>query len=325
MFTAELFGQSAAGSLSGVVTDLNGTALAGAGVQAKNKVTGAAVRTISKPGGRYALLKVPAGTYEVSANMPCCAFQPFVKSDVVVSSGETKLDIRLRDGGSLNTYGDDPGALAALVRKRSVVKAGPPPRSRDGKPDFSGVWLANRDLYPEKPDALPWAAALARERIESNMKDHPHTQCLPGSPPVDGQSTPFMAKFVQTASLIVILTEGVPGYRQVFLDGRKHPANPDPSWVGHSIGKWEGDTLVIDSIGFNDRGWMDIYPRTEKLHIVERYRRVDIGHMEVQVTVEDPGIFSGPWHINMNWDLAPQEELIEYVCENNKAQNMVGK
>jgi hypothetical protein len=212
-----------------------------------------------------------------------------------------------------------------MIRKRSVIKAGPPPRSRDGKPDLSGVWLANRDLYPERPDALPWAAAQAREHLETNMKDHPHTQCLPGSPPVDGQSPPFMAKFVQTSSLIVILTEGVPGYRQVFLDGRTHPPNPDPSWVGHSIGKWEGDTLVIDTIGFNDRGWMEIYPRTEKLHIVERYRRVDSGHMEVHVTVEDPGVFSSPWHMNMDWDLAPQEELIEYVCENNKAQNMVGK
>jgi len=91
------------------------------------------------------------------------------------------------------------------------------------------------------------------------------------------------------------------------------------------VGKWDGDTLVIDTTGFNDRGWMEIYPRTEMLHIVERYRRVDFGHLEVQVTIEDPGVFAKPWHMNMTWDLAPQEELIEYVCENNKAENMVGK
>jgi hypothetical protein len=125
--------------------------------------------------------------------------------------------------------------------------------------------------------------------------------------------------------LVVILSEGTPGFRQIFLDGRKHPADPDPSWVGHSIGKWEGDTLIIDTIGFNDRGWMDIYPRTEKLHIVERYRRPDFGHLEIQATIEDSGVFAKPWQINLKWDLAPQEELIEYVCENNRAQNMVGK
>jgi hypothetical protein len=326
-FAREIYSQSANGSVTGIISSgANGAVLSGAGVQVKNVATSAFVRTISKSDGAYTLTNLPPGTYEISVNMPCCAFQPFVKSDVVVSAGAAlKLNITLKEGGSLNTLGDDPGTLAAMVRKRSVVNQAAAPRTRDGKPDLSGVWLTNRDLYPERPDALPWAAALAKERLESNLKDHPHTQCLPGSPPVDGQTTPFMAKFVHTPSLLVILTEGVPGHRQIFLDGRKHPADPDPSWVGHSIGKWEGDTLVIDTIGFNDRGWMEVYPRTEKLHIVERYRRVDFGHLAVQVIVEDPGVFAKPWHMNMGWDLAPQEELMEYVCENNKAQNMVGK
>jgi hypothetical protein len=292
----------------------------------KNQATGAIVRTVSKQDGRYTLPNLPAATYEISANMPCCAFRPFAKSDVVVRAGPaTEFNIQIAEGLSLNTYGDDPGALAAILRKRSNVPRLPAPRSRDGKPDFSGVWLVNRDLYPEKPEALPWAAALVKERAENNMKDHPHTRCLPGSPPVDGQATPFITKFVHTPSLLVMLTEGPPGYRQVFLDGRKHPADFDPSWVGHSIGKWEGDTLVVDTIGFNDRGWMDVYPRSEKLHIVERYRRVDFGHIELQVTIDDPGVFAKPWRMNMNWDLAPKEELIEYVCENNRAENMVGK
>jgi len=258
--------------------------------------------------------------------MPCCAFQPFLKGDAIVTAGHAlELNILVREGGSLSTYGDDPATLAAMIRNRSVVPRRPAPRSSNGKPDLSGVWLTNRDLYPERPDALPWAAALARERIENNLKDHPHTRCLPGSPPIDGQAPPFMAKFVHGPSLLVILTEGNPGFRQVFLDGRKHPADADPTWFGHSIGRWEGEMLVIDTIGFNDRGWMEVYPRTEKLHIVERYRRVDFGHMEVQVTIEDPGVFAKPWQMNMAWNLAPQEEIIEYVCENNKAENMVGK
>src|SRR5262245_4859265 len=261
-------------------------------LQARNKVTGAAARTMSKTDGRYALTNLPDGTYEISIIMPCCAFQPFVQGDVVVKGKELQINIRLAEGASLNTHGDDPATLAAIIRKRAVVPSRRAPHGNDGKPDLSGIWITNRDLYPERPDALPWAAALAKERIENNLKDHPHTRCLPGSPPVDGQAPPWIAKFVHTSSLLVILTEGAPGFRQVFLDGRKHPPDPDPSWVGHSTGKWEGDTLVIDTIGFNDRGWMDIYPRTEKLHIVERYRRADFGHLDVQVTIEDPGVFA---------------------------------
>ena len=323
---AKTHSQSVNGSITGVVSGPNGV-VPDAPVQAKNRVTGVVERAMTNPDGRYTLTNVAAGIYDISLRMPCCAFQPFVKRDVAVKVGEAlQLDIRLGEGSSLNTFGDDPGTLAATIRKRSAVSRQPVPRAHDGKPDFSGVWLTNRDLYPEEPEALAWAAALSRERLENNLKDHPHTRCLPGSPPVDGQAPPFMAKFVYTPTLLVILTEGIPGYRQVFLDGRKHPAEADPTWLGHSIATWEGDTLVIDTVGFNDRGWVgEAYPRTEKLHVVERYTRVDFSRLQVQVTVEDPGVFAKPWHINMNWDLAPKEELIEYVCENNRAQNMVGK
>jgi hypothetical protein len=135
--------------------------------------------------------------------------------DVEVKAGGTlELDIRLAEGGSLTTYGDDPGILAAMIKKRSVVPRKPAPRLFDGKPDFSGVWLATPDLYPEDPELLPPAAAIAKERIENNLKDHPHSRCLPGGPPVDGQSTPFIVKLVQTPSLMVMLPEG-PVYRQI--------------------------------------------------------------------------------------------------------------
>src|SRR5439155_15718208 len=201
VFGGKTYGQAVSGSMTGVITGPNGAAVPDAPFQARNKSTGATARTMSKSDGRYTLTSLTAGTYEISIDMPCCAFRPFVKGDVMVSAGEAlELNIRLGEGGSLNTYGDDPGTLAAMVRKRSVVPRRPVPRTRDGKPDFSGVWLANRDLYPERPEALPWAAALAKERIENNLKDHPHTRCLPGSPPVDGQATPFMAKLVHTPS-----------------------------------------------------------------------------------------------------------------------------
>jgi hypothetical protein len=113
--------------------------------------------------------------------------------------------------------------------------------------------------------------------------------------------------------------EDVIGYRQVFLDGRAHPKDADPSWMGHSSGHWDGDTLAIDTIGFNDRSWLVLYPHTEKLHITESYRRPDLGHLQVQITIEDPETFTRPWRIKNEWVLAPNEDVQEYVCnENNR-------
>src|SRR5437867_10727350 len=126
-------------------------------------------------------------------------------------------------------------------------------------------------------------------------------------------------KIVQTPSLIVELFEFVGGFRQIFLDGRKHPADPDPTWLGHSIGRWEGDTLVIDTIGVNDRSWLPAFlPHTEMLHMIERYRRPDLAHLNIDVAIEDPGTFTKPWQLHMVWTLAPREEIEEAVCENNK-------
>ena len=127
---------------------------------------------------------------------------------------------------------------------------------------------------------------------------------------------PFLGKFVHTSSLLVVLFEDVPGFRQIFLDGRSHPTQLLPTWVGHSVGRWEGDTLVVDTVGFNDRGWTwRAYPRTERLRMTERYRRPDFRHLDVHVTIDDPGVFTRPWSQTMTWDLLPNEELMEYVCE----------
>lgn len=133
---------------------------------------------------------------------------------------------------------------------------------------------------------------------------------------------------MQTQTLLVIIAEGeLP--RQVFLDGRGHPKDWNPAWMGHSIGHWDGDTLVVDTTGFNDKAWFGGggIPHTEKMHITERYHRVDLGHLEIEFTIEDPDTFVKPWVIKRAAELAPNDEILEYVCTENERdlQHMVGK
>jgi hypothetical protein len=330
-FAGALSAQTQRSSLAGTVSVGNGVAVADAPIQAKNKLTGALSRTASNSDGRYTISGLPAGTYEVTIVMPCCAYGRFSR-DVTLEPGQNaQFDIRLTETLNGATLGDDPGRTVALMRKRAKVPARPAPRVPGGKPDLSGVWLSTGDPYPEEPELLPWAAAVRKERAENFAKDSPHNRCLPGPPPLPGASTPFIAKLVQTRSLVVMLFEDVPGFRQIFLDGRSHPLELEPSWMGHSVGRWEADTLVVDTVGFNDRSWIGLngtssgLPHTEMLHMTERYRRPDFGHLEIQVAFEDPGTFAKPYRGTIKLALAPQEELIEFVCENNKPEHLVGK
>jgi len=134
-------------------------------------------------------------------------------------------------------------------------------------------------------------------------------------------------KFIQTPQILLTIFENVPNYRQVYLDGRAHPKEPNPSWQGHSTGTWKGDTLVIDTIGFNDKSWIEIYPHTEMLHVIERYRRPNRATLEVEATIEDAGAYTKAWKRSSTWYFSPQDEVLEYVCaENNKdAPHMIGK
>ncbi|MGA2213848.1 MAG: carboxypeptidase-like regulatory domain-containing protein [Bryobacteraceae bacterium] len=322
--------QDSRASVSGVISDPNGAAVAEAPIQLTNRATGAVARTSSKSDGRYAVTGLAAGTYEFSIVMPCCAYRRFTRDILVEADKNAQLNIQLVETVNGTTLGDDPGRLAQTMRKRAKIPPQPVPRMAGGRPDLSGVWVATDDPYPESPEVLPWAATLIRERQVNNGKDAPHNHCLPGPPPAPGSTAPFIAKFVQTPSLLVVLFEDAPGFRQVFLDGRGHPSNWDPTWMGHSIAQWKRDELVVDTIGFNDRSWLGglgggNVPHTEMLHMTERYRRLDFGHLEALVTFEDPGTFLKPFHMHVKFDLAPQEELMEYVCENNRPEHLVGK
>jgi len=319
------FAQGGTGVIRGTIYGPQGEVVPYMPIQATDSESGMFVRTESATDGKYELSNLAAGSHTITITTPCCAYLSYKSDAVDVAVGEVKdFEIHLEEGGSFNTVGDDPGNIAATIRSQAVIPEEPPPRMASGKPDLSGVWLVGADPFPQDVDAQDWAQELFDERAANEAIDHPHLKCLPGNPPIGGGSAPFMAKFVQTSDLLVILFEDVPGFRQVFMDGREHPEEPNPAWMGHSIGRWEGDTLVVDTVGFNDRGWVALYPRTEELRMVERYTRSKYGRMDLEITYDDPAVYNAPWNENLPLHLAPQEELIEYVCENNKWSDASG-
>jgi len=214
--------------------------------------------------------------------------------------------------------------------KRTPVPTGPVPRLPNGHVDLDGVWVGggpindlekDGGLKPGEIDSLllPWAKELMSKR---DVTMEPHNQCLPMGVP---RVTPFPYRFIQNytdkaPTHLFILHEGnIHTYRQIFMDGRKHPAELDPTWLGHSIGSWDGDTLVIDTVGYNDKFWFDRrgHPHTEQLHTIERWTRKDLGHMENVVTIEDPGAYTKPFTVKFMATYTPGDELLEYICQEN--------
>lgn len=322
------------GSLKGAISLPDGTAAPNAPIQVQNKMSGAIARTRSDANGRYVFSNLAVGTWAFTLQMPCCAYASVKREVVIAPDKGSQLDVALVETINGSTLGDDPGRNADAMRKRQRVPSKPTPHTPGGTPDFSGVWLLTDDPYPEEPQLLP--AAEARQKLlAADPRNAPHNRCLPGPPPLPGASSPFIAKFVQNPSVLVALFEDYPGFRQIFLDGRKHPDPFNPSWMGHSIGQWQKsesgtskDVLVVDTVGFNDMTLLGgigggPFPHTEALHMTERYHRSDYGHMELSVTFEDPQAFAKPYHENLTMTLAPQEELLEFVCENNKPEHLV--
>jgi hypothetical protein len=200
----------------------------------------------------------------------------------------------------------------------------PAPRTAEGKPDLSGVWGfdggASLFYIPGdlKPDEIqPWAREAARQQAENLFRDD-EPGCFPEGP----RFNHFLAlpnKIVQTPGLIMVMAENLT-YRQIFLDGRALPEVVTPSFMGYSVGHWEGDTLVVETIGYNDTTKLDLagYPHTENLRVTERYRRLDVGHMEIQETFSDPAVYSRTFSVTVKATLVPDTELLEYVCAQNE-------
>lgn len=195
-------------------------------------------------------------------------------------------------------------------------------KTADGKPDLSGIWRGDPGGYGlnmaaelEPSEIQPWAEKLYKQRLEDLGKDSPSYRCMPQI----GPYTSFgMFKILQTPTVIGVLSEGGV-YRQVLTDGRPLPEDPNPTWMGYSVGHWDGDTLVVESAGFNDQTWLDAgHPHSEQLRVTERFRRKDFGHMELKMTFSDPKIYSRSWTIDVELELVPDTELLEYVCNENE-------
>jgi hypothetical protein len=228
------------------------------------------------------------------------------------------------------------------------------PRASNGKPDLSGVWHVQptsreemKRLYGNNVDAIevpgmeidtvskyavnilldfmPGEAPVRPEVAEvmSRRGDHkpealPLTYCLPGGVPLSTMLSE-VSKIVQTPGLILIMLE-LGGTRQIYTDGRKHVSDNSPSWLGYSVGRWEGDTLVVDTIGFNGKSWLDIlgHPQSEQARVVERYRRRDFGHMDIEITIDDNTWYTKPFTVKVTHLLQPDTDILEYFCNENE-------
>jgi hypothetical protein len=226
----------------------------------------------------------------------------------------------------------------------------PTPRAADGRPSLSGLWQTEAapaevlerlipgatngageeplsqyfinilsDFKPEAAPLQPAAAALFVQRAKTFSNESPLSHCLPeGMPLVEMAPAPY--KIIQTPEMTVMLYERDTTFRQVYTDGRKLPDDPQPSWLGYSVGKWDGDSLVVDTNGFNDRGWLDArgHTHSEALHLTERFHRLDFGHMEVQLTIDDPQTYTRPFTIQLKQRLRADSDLLESFCAENE-------
>ena len=208
------------------------------------------------------------------------------------------------------------GVPPVQARKAPAPPSGPTPRTQDGKVDFAGVWVPGSTLLPSEPSYQPWARKLYAERKANKGKDDPERVCLPNGAV---RINPLPYKIVQRPETLALLWEGnTHSYRRFFLDGRAHNLDIEPeSWTGQSIGKWEGDALVVDTTGFNDKTWLDATgkPHSDAMHLTERYRRPDLGHLNIDLTIEDAKALTAPYSFTRVFTLAPGWELQEYVCQ----------
>jgi len=212
----------------------------------------------------------------------------------------------------------------------------PVPRQANGKPVLAGLWRPAPGIVGDMTRGMksgetvpfqPWAETLFKERRANDSRDDPTASCVVGGVPrSDFVGYPF--KILQRPDMVVVLYEAVHSYRQIFIDGRTLPKDPNPAWFGYSVGRWDGDVFVVESSGFNDNVWLDNAgrPATEQLKVTERFVRKNFGQMEIQVTIDDPKAYTKPWSVTQQLAFQADTELLEYICnENNKYFEIIPK
>jgi hypothetical protein len=196
----------------------------------------------------------------------------------------------------------------------------PTPRGADGRPDFTGNWSGPvPEIHFDPAIAQPWVNDLIRQRQREYHKGRPLYNCLPNGPEADRSAA--WKRILQTPNAIAILNEDL-SYRVIHMDGRELEANPAPSWMGYSVGRWDGDALIVDSAGFNEKTWLSRYgqPHSQMLRIREVFRRRDFGHLQVEVTFTDPSLYAKPWGYTASMQLEADTEMLESICERSSDQ-----
>jgi hypothetical protein len=209
----------------------------------------------------------------------------------------------------------------------------PAPHTAGGKPDFSGLWRPATAAYlwdviqnpKDESIFLPAAEALFKKHLSDFRRDSPASHCLPGGPTTI--LFPGLHRIMQSPTVVALLYEGGSRYRQIFLDGRQLPRDPNPTWMGYSVGRWDGETLVVETAGFNDRTWLDVvgHPHSEQLRVTERFRRIDFGHIQRQITFDDPQTLTKPLTLSLALIYVPDTEMLEDVCEDRDSDHLVGR
>jgi hypothetical protein len=284
---------------------------------AKHLASGREFTAEVRPSGDYTLTGLPPGAYDLTIPLVGAMYLTATQANVTIAAGANRIDLRAPWGMNLGTVGDDPDMLGKDMRRKAHV-TGPAPRDAYGRLDLSGMWSnISEPGRPNPPPLQPWAAEIQKKLSAVENPQNPGAFCLPQA------GIPFLAgfphKLIQARDVIVHLTEfTTPGYRQIFIDGREHPKDWNPAWMGHSVGHWEGDTLVVDTVGFNEQA-PGFAVHSEKLHVVERIRRPDKANLFIEITADDPDAYTGTWTRTIHAALIPDEEILEFICaENNK-------
>ena len=237
-----------------------------------------------------------------------------IASALAIVASEVNVD-RIR-GQGLDTR------IPRLANGKPNLNA-PPPKTADGKPDLSGIWRNREDKYRRNLAAdfprlvlQPSAAALFKERQGSGGKANPAARCLPRGMPASMLVREYPWKLVQTPSFVLILFDEALDFRQIHLDGRKLPEDPTPTWMGYSVGRWEGDTLVSETIGVSQDTWLDDvgHPHSDAMRVLERFRRRTVGTMDIEIMIQDAKAYSRSWAAMVHFDLLPEADLDEHIC-----------